>query len=119
MQQQPQTPSITEAVEQACAACGLQEVTEAEVAEMTVSEVRFLATSPTVPWRRLPPFPRAVGPPAVPDMQVYHCQPRSSLPSFVPPHLFILIFAPNLPFFTTPFNPHPNPSPNRSIENSY
>lgn len=82
--QQQQTHSIAEAVEQACAACGLEEVTEAEVAETTVSEVRFLATSPAVPWRRLPPFPRAVEPPDVPDMQVYQCQPRSTLPSFAP-----------------------------------
>lgn len=100
--QQQQTHSIAEAVDQACAACGLEDVTEAEVAEMTVSEVRFLATSPAVAWRRLPPFPRAVAPPAVPDMQVYQCQPRSALPSFVPslPSLHILPICHLLPATT-------------------
>ena len=56
-QQQQQRSDITESVERVCATCGLQPTTEAEVAEMTVSEVRFLATSPSVRWQPYPPFP--------------------------------------------------------------
>ena len=80
-QQQQQRSDITEAVERVCKACGLQPTTEAEVAEMTVSEVRVLATSPSIRWQPQPTFHRVFSHPIVPDMQVFHYKSPSSLPS--------------------------------------
>ena len=90
--QPEQRSDIAEAVDRACAANGLQSATEAEIAEMTVSEVRFLATSPSVRWKPLPPFPRAFLHPQISEMQVYQYTSPNSLPSFATTNAGISLF---------------------------